>query len=88
MERDEWRSATLPAHTPSRDNGWRIGGSNTESGKQRAAGAKGDIGALVCPISGRCLDDRVIGNMQGSHRCAHTAKVIAVNQIRIAILAQ
>ena len=61
---DKWRAATatLPVHTPSAwdVDGRRISRSNAESQENGVAvvvGAQRDMGALLGPIGGRCLNE-------------------------------
>jgi len=58
-------------------------------GRERAATAtKNDIGALVRPVTGRCLNNPVVVNMRGSKRRGNATQAASIQQVRIAIFAE
>ena len=69
---DKRRPATDrgPIHTPSMDHVRWVACSNAESRELILASATRHVCALVSSICSSCLDDRLIGNMQGSYRAA------------------
>jgi hypothetical protein len=85
---NERRAASIPVHTPSINDGRRIGCSNAESQELEPPSATSNIRALVSSVSDGCLHYILIGNMEGSYRLSDAAQVVPINQVCVAIFAQ
>jgi hypothetical protein len=75
-------------HIPNFSNRRWIPWIDAKRRKRVAAPAESNTGPLVSPVAGRSLDDCVVVNVRKSYRRADTPEVIAIKQIRIAILSQ
>src|SRR6266480_237597 len=84
----EGSSSTRLGRTPDVYDGRWIGCGDAESGDRRATSAEGDIGALLGSIGYCRLDDVTVGNLSRGYGCTDAAQVVAIKQIRIAILSQ